>query len=131
MTLHNLGYLLELRHGIAVHGAALKRHAYICAGAVAQHVGVDRIARARDYVHVYHALYALVDGSAAHTALNSYILRGDAGIMHHYFKNVTIKIVNFIHVWHCTEIFYKSNKFPSNTRNVTQKNCKTCRKTYF
>ena len=64
VAFHDFGYLLELGHYFAVHGAALEVHTYVCAGGISEYLGVDIVARACDYLEVYHALQALVYGRA-------------------------------------------------------------------
>lgn len=74
MALHNLGYLLQFGHYIAVHGSSFKIHADIGTGGVAEALVIDKVSGAGDDAQIDHALYALMDCRAAHSAYGCDIL---------------------------------------------------------
>jgi hypothetical protein len=81
MTLHHLGDMLQALHHILIHRALLKGYAHIGTGGIAQALGVDIEAAARDDIGIDEVLNTLVDGSTRDITLGSDILKRDTGIL--------------------------------------------------
>ena len=98
VALDDLFDFLDLWDDASVHGSALKTYTYICAGGVPERFGVDCVARSGNDVHLGQALYALMDGRAADSAFNGYVLGRYTRIAHDDTQYFTVKIVYFFHL---------------------------------
>ena len=97
MALDDLLDFEQFRNDIAVHGASLQGQADEGAGGVTEHLGIHIVARSGNDAIVDETLDALMNCSTRYTTYLSHILAGNAGIVHHNFKNFFIKSVNLFH----------------------------------
>lgn len=90
MAFYDLGDFLDFAGDIAVEGALLELYTYVGACVVAKGFGINVIARARNNFHVDQSLEALMDRSSRHAALDSHVLRRDAGVLHDDAENLSV-----------------------------------------
>lgn len=97
VTLHDFRNLVQLLHGVAVHGAALQRDAHVGAGAVAQTLGIDVVAGPYDDARLDEALHALMDGRTRHAAYRGHVLKGNTRVTGNDFQYLLVQFVYFFH----------------------------------
>lgn len=99
VALNDFGDLFKFGDNLAVHVAALEVDADVGASLVSDDARVDVVAGSGDNVEIDHALDALMYGGTGNAANFRHVLGGDAGVLHNNLKDLSIEIVDFVHVW--------------------------------
>lgn len=97
VTFHHFRNFLQLGHDIVVHGTAFKIDADEGAGAIAEELGTDIVARTGNNAEIYHALDALMNGGTRNATFCRYFLGRNACIVHYNAEYLFVKVIYFSH----------------------------------